>query len=104
MATSRRGQAFIELALGMFALALTFAALFGFAAYIIAALNMGRDLRAEAGAEAKATVGGDGAFAGAADAETVELEPMAAEYVFGSEEVAVKEAVYLPVMGIDNAL
>jgi len=105
MATScRRGQAFVELAIGMFALALTLAALFGYAAYIVGALDMGRRLRAEAGTDAMGSVGGDGAFARAADADTVVMEPMAAEYVFGREEVEIEESVHLPVMGIDNAL
>ena len=105
MATKvRRGQAFVELAIGMFALALTFAALIGYATYIVGALDMGRRLRAEAGTDAMGSVGGDGAFAHATDAGAIEMEPMAAEYIFGSEEVEVKEEVHLPVMGIDNAL
>jgi hypothetical protein len=50
------------------------------------------------------SIGGDGAFASAAGADTFEVEPLAAEYIFGSRTVRVEESVHLPVMGIDNAL
>ena len=43
------GQAFMELALGMLALALVLSALFGFTAYILSSLRMQCDIRAEAG-------------------------------------------------------
>ena len=39
---TRRGQAFMELALGMLALALVLSALFGFTAYILSSLRMQR--------------------------------------------------------------
>jgi hypothetical protein len=45
----RSGQAFMELALGMLALALVMAALFGFSMYIFSSLDIHRELRAEAG-------------------------------------------------------
>ena len=48
----RRGQAFMEMALGMFAFALVLAALFGCADYILCSLEMQRTLRAEAGRSA----------------------------------------------------
>lgn len=94
----RRGQALVELAVGMFALALVAASLIGFTAYIISSLDMQRDLRADAGRPALAAVGGDGSFVSKSDHDTVEVEPLAAEYVFGSTEVEVKEEVHIPAM------
>ena len=100
----RNGQAFVELAIGMLALALVLAAFFGFADCILRSLDQQRRLRAEAGRSAMGSIGGDGAFVRAVDAETVEVEPLAAEYVFGSRSVQVEESVHLPVLGIDAAL
>lgn len=95
----RRGQAFMEMALGMFAFALVLAALFGCADYILCSLEMQRTLRAEAGRSALVSSGGEGALSTASAHETVEVEPLAAEYVFGSEEVEVREEVHIPMMG-----
>ncbi len=97
--TLRRGQAFMEMALGMFALALVLAATFGFLEYIISSLDMQRSLRAKAGRAALTAIGSDNSFVSASDSDTVTVEPLAAEYIFGSTEVPVKEAVYLPPMG-----
>ena len=95
----RRGQAFMELAMGMLALALVLAATFGFIEYILSSLEMQRSLRAEAGRNALVSSGTDGAFVTAKDTDTVTVEPMAAEYIFGSEKVEVREEVHMPVMG-----
>lgn len=100
----RNGQAFVEMAIGMLALALVLAALLGFADCIRCSLDQQRRLRAEAGMSAMGSIGGDGAFASAADADTVEVEPMAADYVFGNQSVRIEESVHLPVLGIDAAL
>ena len=95
----RRGQAFMELAMGMLALALVLAATFGFLEYILKSLEMQRTLRAKAGRSAMTSSGSDGTFVTAKDTDTVTVEPMAAEYVFGSQEVDVHEEVHLPPMG-----
>lgn len=100
----RNGQAFVEMAIGMLALALVLAALLGFADCIRCSLDQQRRLRAEAGMSAMGSIGGDGAFASAADADTVEVEPLAADYVFGNQSVRIEESVHLPVLGIDAAL
>lgn len=102
MATERRGQAFAELAMGMLALALVLAALFGFFRYIVGSLEMQRSLRAQAGRSAMASTGGDGSYGSAADRDTVEVEPLAATYIFGSETVEFKEEVHLPAMGLQQ--
>ncbi len=96
---ARRGQAFMELAMGMFALALALAATFGFIECILSSLEIQRSLRAKAGRVALTAAGGEEAFVSASDSGTVFVEPLAAEYIFGSEEVEVREEVHLPAMG-----
>ena len=96
------GQAFVELALGMLALALVLAALFGFTAYILSSLKMQRHLRADAGRGALNSGGGEESYSSKIADDTVEVEPLAATYIFGSSEVEVKEEVHIPSMsGLD---
>ena len=89
-----------ETALGMFALALVVSALCGFAQYIIASLDMRRTLRAQAGTAAKASSLAQGFYNTAAGMENLKVEPMEAEYVFGTEKVTVREKVSLPSMNV----
>ena len=97
------GQAFMELALGMLALALVLSALFGFTAYILSSLRMQRDIRAEAGRGALNSGGGEESYSSKIADDTVEVEPLAATYIFGSSEVEVKEEVHIPSMsGLDQ--
>lgn len=93
----RRGQAMIELALGMFALALVLAALFGFTAYILSSLDIQRTLRREAGVKALNAIGSG--YSSASKRDTVEFEPLACEYIVGSEQMTVREKVEMPSMG-----
>ena len=96
------GQACMELALGMLALALVLSALFGFTAYILSSLKMQRDIRAEAGRGALNSGGGEESYSSKVADDTVEVEPLAATYIFGSSEVEVKEEVHIPSMsGLD---
>jgi hypothetical protein len=98
MATRRRtGQALVELAVGMFAFALVVSAVIGFAMYIVTALDMRRTMRADAGCRAMRSIGSS--IVTSRDSKDVEIDAMAAEYVFGSEDVSVKEKVSLPPMG-----
>jgi len=93
----------MELALGMLALALVLASLFGFTAYILSSLGMQRDLRAEAGRGALNSGGGEESYSSKVAHDTVEVEPLAATYVFGSSEVPVREEVHIPSMaGLDQ--
>lgn len=94
----RAGQAFVELAVGMLALALVLASLIGFTTYILSSLKMQRSLRAEAGCAALNAPGGDDVFLSKHDRDTVEVEPLAAEYIFGESQVPVKESVHIPAM------
>ena len=97
-----KGQAFMELALGMLALALVLSALFGFTVYILSSLKMQRDIRAEAGRGALNSGGGEESYSSKVADDTVEVEPLAATYIFGSSEVEVKEEVHIPAMsGLD---
>lgn len=95
---ARKGQAFMEMAVGMLALALVLSALFGFTAYILSSLDMQRDLRAQAGIGALNAPGGDETYSSKTDRDTVEVEPLAAHYIFGETEVGVKEEVHIPTM------
>ena len=96
------GQAFVELALGMLALALVLSARFGFTTYILSSLKMQRDIRAEAGRGALNSGGGEESYSSKVADDTVEVEPLAATYIFGSSEVEVKEEVHIPAMsGLD---
>lgn len=98
----RRGQAFMELALGMLALALVLSAIFGFASCILSSLRIQRDLRADAGRSALSAIGGEESYSSKHDHDVVEVEPFAATYIFGSSEVEVKEEVHIPAMsGLD---
>ena len=95
---TRRGQAFVEMALGMLALALVLSALFGFTTYILRSLEMQRDLRADAGKGALEAGGGDESYSSKVSHDVVEVEPFAAAYIFGSSAVEVREAVHIPAM------
>ncbi len=97
--TLRRGQAFMELAIGMLALSLVLAAMFSFIGYIIESLDIQRDLRARVGVAALTAFGLGESYESAVETRTISLEPLAAEYIFGSEEIELQEAVYLPSMG-----
>ena len=97
------GQAFVEMALGMLALALVLASLFGFTSYILSSLEMQRDLRADAGRGALEAGGGDESYSSKTAHDVVEVEQFAADYVFGSSEVEVQEEVHIPAMaGLDQ--
>lgn len=100
---TRRGQAFMEMAIGMLALALVLSALFGFTMYILSSLDMQKDLRADAGKDALEAGGGDESYSSKVARDVVEVEPLAATYIFGAEEVEVKEEVHIPAMsGLDQ--
>ena len=81
MATDgRRGQALIELAVGLFALALVTSALCGFAAYIAKSLKMQNSLRVGASSQR----------------DSVEISEFASKYVFGTDTLTIREKVVMP--------
>ncbi len=98
LAGFRNGQAFMELAIGMLALALVLSALFGFTMYILHSLEIQRDLRADAGKGALEAGGTDESYSSKKGEKAVEVEPLAATYIFGASEVEVKEEVHIPPM------
>ena len=75
----RRGQALIELAVGLFALALVVSALCGFALYIAKSLRLQNELR----------VGGK-------KTDSVEVSAFAAEHVFGDRKLKMSEKLAWP--------
>lgn len=77
---ARRGQALMELTVGLFALALVVSALCGFAIYIAKSLKMQNSLR----------VGSSSQHA------TLEVSEFAAEYLFGSKSLNITEKVVMP--------
>lgn len=78
--TSRRGQALIELAIGMFTLALVVTALCGFAVYIARSLRVQNSQRGPSPEHA----------------EPVKIGRFGSEWVFGSETLKIDEPFYMP--------
>ena len=95
---AQRGQALMELAVGLFALSLVLAALIAFTSYILSSLDMQRTIRREAGTRAISSIGS--AYSSSSKNDTIEVDSLAAEYVFGKESVHVHEQVQMPAMGI----
>jgi len=75
----RRGQALMELAIGMFALALVVCALCGFAMYIAKSLKVQNHLRT-----------------GGPKSDSLEVEDFAAEHIFGTRKIPIKEKLQFP--------
>lgn len=92
----RRGQAMMEMAAGMFTLALVLGAIVAFALYISRAIELGKSARSDAGRAALNGTGPGGVTLDRSD--KIEVDSLAAEYIFGSGEVPVKEKVYIPNM------
>lgn len=84
MAT-RRGQALMELAVGMLALALVVSLLCGFAVYIARSLRAQNTLRQGAGRNV--------------NADSVEVGEFAEKHLFGTSTLTIKESVDLPPTG-----
>ena len=104
MVTDRRAcrpaQALIELAMGMFALALVMSALFTFAAYIMRSMEVQRSLRSRVG---RSAVNSTGDFPiSEIGSGSVDVEPLAAKYSVGDEKLKIKEKVALPGMTLVN--
>ena len=81
--TSRRGQALMELAVGMFALALVVSALCGFAEYIAKSLRAQNELRSRPGSSERS--------------DLFEVQSTFSEkYLFGGLVLEIKERVVMP--------
>ncbi|MBR0196836.1 MAG: hypothetical protein IJQ34_01750 [Kiritimatiellae bacterium] len=93
----RSAQAMVELAIGMLVLALVLSAMFGFFSYIITSLDMRRTIRADAGREALGANGDLGGYSSAVSTNAiVEVEQLAADYIFGTRKINVKMEVHIP--------
>lgn len=83
MDTKRRGQALMELATGLFAVALVVSALCGFAVYIAKSLEAQNSLRhGNGGTNIKS--------------DKVPVEEFASKYVFGTRSLKIEEKVVMP--------
>lgn len=98
----RRGQALAELAVGMVVVSLVLGSLLAFAGYIVRSLDAHRTMRAEAGRSALSRTGGDGTYSSVVRHETLQVSPLAADYIFGSTSVEITDEVHLPVTGIQQ--
>lgn len=97
---TKKAQAMIELAIGMFALVLVVSALSGFTLYIVKGLEAERTVRADAGKDAMTFFDSseNPAYRFADRVEPMEVDSLSAKYLFGTEKVHVRESVYLPPM------
>lgn len=80
----KKGQALTELMIGVFALALLVTSLYAFAEYIVKSLKMQNSLRVGASSQQ----------------DQVELNDFAAEKVFGTSVLKIREKVEMPSMFI----
>lgn len=94
----RRGQAMIELAMGMFALALVLSALFTIANYALKSMEVQRTIRADAGRSAMIATGSG--FITRSGKDRVEVERFAEAYMTGSSTLKIEERVSMPGMGV----
>lgn len=101
MGTERRylraGQALMELAFGLLAVALVLSALFGLVRYVAKSLDRTRSMRVQAGRSALDATSPHG-YSTSAVRDSVEVEPFAAEYIFGKRTLKIHEEVALPNM------
>ena len=97
----RPGQALAELAIGLLAFTLVVAGLLAFLRYILVSQQLSRGMRAEAGRAAMNQHGLDESYSSVVRHDTITVSPMAADYIFGSRQVEVREEVHIPAMGLD---
>ena len=82
----------------MFVLALVLGAFFSFAAIIIRSLDAQRTIRSEAGRKALLTAGATGSFSSASANDEVEIDPLPAKFIFGTDTVNITEETHMPNM------
>lgn len=80
----KKGQALMELAVGLFALALIVSALSGFAVYISKSLKIQNAIRVGASSQE----------------DEVRLSDFGAQYVFGRDTLKIRKKVHLPLTGV----
>ena len=81
--SGRRGQALIELAVGLFTLALVASALCGFAVYIARSLEAQNELRTTAGGTNSRS-------------DSVDVGDFSSRYVFGTDVLNIRERIEMP--------
>lgn len=97
---TKKAQAMMELAIGMFALVLVVSALASFSIYIIKGLEAQAVVRADVGKDAIefTDMSDRPAFRFADKVDPVDVDSISAKYLFGTKKVNVRESVYLPPM------
>lgn len=93
----RRGQAFVEFALGMLALSLVLASLFSFAAYISGAMKLQQETRSSAGRKAMQS---NAMNVTESKSDSIEIDEFAAEWIFKNDTIEMKEKVVMPSLSI----
>lgn len=63
-------------------------------------MDMSRDVRAKAGRAALTSTGGGESYSSSSQHDTVVVSQMAADYIFGSSQLEIKEEVHMPNMKI----
>lgn len=102
---AKRGQAFIEMAIGMFVLALVLTTIFAYVDVIVKYLAIQRDLRKTAGKSALVSAMGQGLHFKYSKAEDdVPIDAYPARYVFGTDSAHVKDSAAMPTMPIVRLL
>ncbi len=95
----RKGQAFLELTIGLFALVLVIVAALGFQDYILTSLEIHRTMRARVGGAALGAIGDSQSYISATESDAIEVEPIAATYIFGKAQIKLQEEIHMPAMG-----
>ena len=101
----RRGQAMYEMAIGMFLLVLMAGALFSFGEIMLTSLDQQDRIREEAGRKALEAYAPDGVrvrFVSSHGNDSVTVDPIAADYLFDSQDIKVRNEVHMPVMAMEE--
>jgi hypothetical protein len=97
---SKSAQALMEMALGMLALSLVVSALVAFSSYIAKGLEIQHEARSQAGVSAVNSSSSVVSFSSSARSADIEVDRIAAEYIFGEQRIKIKEEVNVPKAGI----
>lgn len=102
MATkARKAQALIELAVGMFVIALVLTTIFAYIDVIVNFLDIQRNLRVRSGVAGLSSLSGKGLhLKNAKEKTTVEVDAYPARFVFGTDSVSIEARAAMPEMRI----
>ena len=95
------GQALVELAVAMLAVALVLAGLLAFSDCILASLGIQREARSEAGTSAFGSTGTGGGYSTVTRKKSVRVSGLAGEKIFGRSTATVGESIHMTPMKLD---